>query len=132
MGRRITMAFALSVIAMAALAGAASADPVKAKGSLLVPATCGGQPVVLATNGNGTFTPGHVVGSTAVIVPQSFDLTFSFTPPGGPTESDTNTAEHHNVHGDLVTCDIDFTQTNPDGSSFSLVGSATGFVTPVS
>ena len=36
---------------------------------------------------NGEFTPAHVIGSTSVFVPTVFDLTFSFTPPGGPTKA---------------------------------------------
>jgi hypothetical protein len=129
--RRIGLALALSGIAMGGLAAAASADPVNAKTGLLVPANCGGQMVQLAVNGNGEFTAAHVVGSTQVIIPQAFDLTFEFTPPGGQTMSDTDTSSKHNVHGDLVTCNIDSTQVTPRGT-VHLIGSATGFRTPAS
>jgi hypothetical protein len=129
--RRIGLALVLSAVAMGALAGAASADPVHAKNGLVLPATCGGQTLTAAVNGNGEFTPAHVVGSTAVFVPQAFDLTFEFTPTGGQTQSETDTSSHHHRHRALVTCSIDFTQANPFGT-MHLVGTVTGFFTPAS
>jgi hypothetical protein len=72
-----------------------------------------------------------VVGSTAVFIPQVIDTTFQFTPPGGPTQTETFHAAKPNVHGDLVTCSFDVSQTTP-GGTFRLFGSATGFFTPAS
>ena len=125
-------ALAVAVLALAVFAPAASADPLKAKNSLTFPATCdNGQTVQVVVNGNGEFSPAHVVGTTAVFVPQAFDLTFEFTPPGGPTETETDTASKRNVHGDLVTCSFDVTQSFPEGTS-RFFGTATGFFTPAS
>jgi hypothetical protein len=121
-----------ALFALAVLAPAASADPVKAKNSLAFPATCdNGQTVQVVVNGNGEFTPAHVVGTTAVFVPQALEITFEFTPPGGPTETETDTASKANVHGDLVTCSFDVTQSFPFGT-LHLFGTATGFFTPAS
>ena len=75
--------------------------------------------------------PGHVVGSTAVFVLQSFTVTLGFTPTGGETMSETAARSKGNIHGDLVTCSFDVTQTFPEGT-FHLFGSATGFFTPAS
>jgi hypothetical protein len=86
--------------------------------------------VQFAVNGSGDFTPGHVVGSTAVFVLQSFEITFQFTPTGEPM-SETAARSKGNVHGDLVTCRFDVTQTFPDGT-FHFFGMATGFFTPAS
>jgi hypothetical protein len=117
---------------MAALAQGAAADPINAKNSLTFPATCDdGQTVQVVVIGNGAFTPAHIVGSTAVFIPQAFNVTFEFTPPGGPTQTMTDTSSKPNVHGDLVTCSFDVTQTFPEGT-FHLFGSATGFFTPAS
>jgi hypothetical protein len=127
--RRIGLAFVLSAVAMGALAGAVSADPVNAKNVLVVPANCGGQTVMAAVNGNGEFTPAHVVGRTAVFIPQAFHLTFEFTPTGGQMESDLDTSAHHHTHRGLVTCNINFTQSNPFGT-MHLFGMVTGFFTP--
>ena len=124
-------ALAGAVVAFAVFAPGASADPLSAKNSFAFPATCDGQTVQFVANGNGEFTPGHVVGSTAVFVVEAFDITFEFTPPGGPTETVIDTSSKSNVHGDLVTCSVDFTVTFPEGT-FHAVGTATGFFTPAS
>jgi hypothetical protein len=129
--RRLCVALTLGIVMLAVLAQGAAADPSGAKNSLTFPATCDGQTVQFVVNGNGDFTPGHVVGSTAVFVLQSFNFTFEFTPTGGETMSETNTGSKGNVHGDLVTCSFDVTQTFPEGA-FHLFGSATGFFTPAS
>jgi hypothetical protein len=81
--RRLCVVLVLGILMMAVLAQAAAADPSKAKNSFSFPASCDGQTVQLVVNGNGEFTPAHVVGSTAVFIPQAFDLTFQFTPQGG-------------------------------------------------
>jgi hypothetical protein len=122
---------AAAVLALAVFAPGASADPLNAKNSLAFPATCGGQTVQVVVNGNGEFTPAHVLGNTAVFVPQAFGITFEFTPTGGTTETETDTSSKPNVHGDLVTCSFDVTQTFPEGT-FHLFGTATGFFTPAS
>jgi hypothetical protein len=130
--RRLCVALTLGILMMAALVQGAAADPINAKNSFTFPATCDdGQSVQVVVNGNGEFSPAHVVGSTAVFIPEVFDVTFEFTPPGGPTQSETDTSSKHNVHGDLVTCSFDVTQAFPEGT-FHLFGSATGFFTPAS
>ena len=107
------------------------ADPVNAKNGMVFPASCdNGQSYQVSVNGNGEFTPGHILGSSSMFVPEACDLTFDFTPTGGPTESETDTSSKHNVHGELVTCSIDFTQTIPGVGSFHLFGTVVGFFTP--
>ena len=125
-------ALSAAVLAVAVFVPAASADPLKAKNSLAFPATCDdGQTLQIVVNGNGEFTAAHVAGSTAVFVPQAFDITFEFTPTGGTTETEIDTSSKPNVHGDLVTCSFDVTQSFPEGT-FRLFGTATGFFTPAS
>jgi hypothetical protein len=125
-------ALVVAVLALTVFAPAASADPLKAKNSLALPATCDdGQTVQVVVNGDGEFTPAHVVGSTATFIPQALDITFEFTPTGGTTETETGTSSKPNVHGDLVTCTFDVTQSFPEGT-FHLFGTATGFFTPAS
>jgi hypothetical protein len=131
--RRLCVTLTLGILLLAALAQGAAADPTNAKNSLTFPATCDdGQTVQVVVNGNGDFTPGHVVGSTAVFVLQAFDITFQFTLPGEPTQSETTTRSKGNVHGDLVTCSFDVTQTFPEGGTIHFFGTATGFFTPAS
>jgi hypothetical protein len=124
----------LAFVAIAAVVAAqvASADPSNAKNSTPITAICGGQQVQVVVNGNGTFTPAHVVDSTSVFVPTAFDLTFSFTPVGGTTESQTDTAAKHNVNPNAITCTIPAalnTFTTPQGTAV-ISGSVTGFFTP--
>src|SRR5262249_42451015 len=105
-----------------------------AKNSTLVTLVCGGQQVQAVTNGNGEFTPGHVVGSTSNFIPTAFDLTFSFTPTGGATESETDTSAKKNQKADAITCDIPAalnTFKSPEGT-FRISGTVTGVVTPAS
>jgi len=66
-----------------------------------------------------------------VYVLQSFDATFTFTPPGGPTFAEHFARSKHNVHGDLVTCTFDITETGPEGT-FRGFGTVVAFITPAS
>ena len=130
--RRLCVVLVFGILLLAALVQGAAADPSNAKNSLTFPATCDdGQTVQVVVNGNGAWTPAHIVGSTAVFIPQAFDLTFEFTPTGGETVTETDTRSKHNPHGDLVTCSFDVTQTFPEGT-LHLFGTATGFLTPAS
>jgi hypothetical protein len=131
----LRLTFLITLVAVMAVVAvqAASADPINAhKGDVFV-VTCPGMPdFSVAVNGNGEFTPAHVIGSTAVFIPTAFDLTFSFTPTGGTTMSETDTAAKNNQSGNLVTCHLDAaknTFTGPEGT-FSLSGDVTGFFTP--
>jgi hypothetical protein len=130
--RRLCVALTLGILMLAALAQGAAADPINAKNNLSFPADCGGQTVQFVLNGNGDFTPGHVVGSTSVFVVQSFNVTFEFTPTGGETMSETAARSKGNVHGDLVTCTFNVTEDVPGEGTFHFVGTATGFFTPAS
>jgi hypothetical protein len=131
--RRVTLV-ALFAIVLAVFAQAASADPVNAKKSSPFIANCGGPNLMVVVNGNGEFTPAHVIGSTAVFIPTAFDLTFSFTPTGGATESETDTSAKAHQPSNAVTCDLPAalnTFTSPEGT-FTISGTVTGFFTPAS
>jgi hypothetical protein len=130
LGRFTLIALLASVFVVSVQA--ASADPVNAKKGEFVTLDCGGTQVVVALNGNGAFTPGHVVGSTAVLIPTAFDIAFSFTPTGAPTQSGTDTSAKAHQPSNAITCDIPVelnTETTPDGT-FTLSGTVTGFFTP--
>jgi len=128
--RRLCVALTLGILMLAALAQGAAADPINAKNSFTFPATCDGQMVQFVVNGNGEFTPAHVVGSTAVFIPEVFDLTFQFTPPGGTTETETQTASKPHPLGD-VTCTFDVSETTSEGT-FRAFGTVIGFFPPPS
>lgn len=129
--RRVTL-IALFAIVAAVLAQGASADSLNAKSSGVFTANCGATQLTVVVNGNGEFTPAHVIGSTAVFIPTAFNLTFSFTPTGGSTQSETDTSAKAHQSSNAVTCELPAapnTFTSPEGT-FTLSGSVTGFFTP--
>jgi len=126
------MLIAVLAIVSAFFAQTASADPLNAKNVLIVTANCGTSQLMLAVNGNGEFQAAHVIGKTSVFIPTAFDLTFSFTPTGGTTESDTDTSAKAHQPSNAVTCELPAalnTFTSPEGT-FTLSGTVTGFFTP--
>jgi len=131
MRRGITLMALVATLCFAA-AHSAAADPVNAKNAGFFTATCGATQVMVVVNGNGVFTPAHVIGSTSVFVPTAFDLTFSFTPTGGVPEIETETSAKAHQPGNAVTCELPAalnTFTTPEGT-FTLSGTVTGFLTP--
>lgn len=122
---RLCAAVGTCLIAAVGFAPSAAADPK----TEVIPITCDGQEVEVAVNGNGDFTPGHLVGGTAVYVVQSIDATFTFTPTGGDPETETLTRSKGNVHGDTVTCTFELSETSPEGT-FTASGTVVVFVTP--
>jgi hypothetical protein len=131
MMRRLLVIAAFGVLAAAALATTAGADPVNAKNSFTVDATCpGSPPLTVVTNGNGEFTPAHVLGSTSVFIPTAFDTTFTFTPIGQPTETDHDTSAKAAPIANTITCTIPFQSFPSPFGTFTIEGSVTGFMTP--
>jgi hypothetical protein len=123
---------AASLTAAVVLVPVAVADPINAKNATQITATCSGHPVTVVVNGNGTFSPAHVIGSTSVFIPTAFDLTFTFTPSGGGAPMvDTETSAKAAPIGNTVTCTIP-PQTlfsGPEGTGM-IAGTVTGFFTP--
>jgi hypothetical protein len=135
-GRRETMlrrffVLSASLLACAALSATAGAAPANSPRADVIPATCGSEQVEFIVIGNGTFSPGHVAGTTSVFVPYSLDITVTFTPEGGGepfVESEHSTKPAPAT--DLVTCNINFSATFPGEGTVSFVGTVTGFFTP--
>jgi hypothetical protein len=82
-------------------------------------------------NGNGEFTPAHVVGSTSVFIPTAFDVTFTFTPTGGSPMSETDTSAKAAPIQNTVTCAIPLQTlfSGPEGTG-TIEGTVTGVFTP--
>jgi hypothetical protein len=114
-----------------AIAPTAGADPVNAKGSLQIDAMCPGMaPFTVVVNGNGEFTPAHVLGSTSVFIPTAFDTTMTFTPTGGTTETNHDTSAKAAPITNTITCTIPFQSFTAPFGTFTIEGSVTGFLTP--
>jgi hypothetical protein len=124
---------ALFAILLGVYSQSASADPSNAKNAGFFTAVCGSTQLQVVVNGNGVFTPAHVLGSTSVFIPTAFNLTFSFTPSGGGApEVDTETSAKARQPQNAVTCQLPAalnTFTSPEGT-FTLSGTVTGFFTP--
>lgn len=130
MKRRLIVLIVGGALAAALLAPTAGADPVNAKNSQQLQAVCGTQTVTVVVNGNGEFTPAHVLGSTAVFIPTAFHITFTFTPPGGSTLTETDTSAKAAPIRNTITCTIPFQSFSSPGGTFTLAGTVTGFFTP--
>ncbi len=132
MRRGLLALFAACALAGAVLASPAGADPIHAKNAAQVHALCGTQTVNVVVNGNGTFTPAHVLNSTRMFIPTAIHVTFTFTPSGGGTPSvDTTNATKAAPITGTVTCTIPLQTlfSGPQGSA-TLQGTVTGFYTP--
>jgi len=138
---RVALAIFVSTVALGMLGVPALAAPTNAKNAFSGTAQCdNGQSykfVVNNANGQGQgaqnngqnqaeWAPAHL-SSGEVFHPTAFDLTFTFTPVSGPSQSFTNTDVRTNQTGD-VTCQISGSQTDPQGNTFSLSGSVTGTI----
>jgi len=124
------------VLGAAVLASPVNADPIHAKNASQIYALCGTQTVnvvVNGGNGQGTFLPAHVVGSTSMFIPTAVHLTFTFTPAGGgaPSVNTTNATKGSPPKSGAVTCTIPLQTlfSGPQGSA-TIQGSVTGFYTP--
>jgi hypothetical protein len=128
--KRCFAVLAICALPIAMFVPSAGADPTHAKNSLTLNAVCNGTPYQVVTNGNGEFTPAHVIGSTQTFVPYAFDLTFTFTPPGGPTQTNPDTSAKGGPHKGAMTCTIPFQSFSGPQGTFTIAGSVTGFLTP--
>ncbi len=128
--RRIALFLIACLLGLAGLGSTAAADPIN-ENAFNITLTCGEQTVDITVIGEGEFTPGHVLGSTAVFVPQSFDITFEFTTPEGETFTEVEQTSKPNLEQGqpLTTCSFDQTETTPEGT-FHASGTVTGFFTP--
>ena len=122
------------------LTAAASADPTGSKGSFTAWATCdnGLSAPIVVNNANGQgagaqknntaeWSPAQVVGSTLVFHPTVFNLTFTFTPAGGPSQSFPQ-QDSRNTGKSQTICSIAGSQSDPAGDTFSLSGTVAGWL----
>ena len=130
MKRRLLVLLISGALAAIAIAPTAGADPINAKNSLQLQAFCGTQTLNVVVNGNGEFTPAHVIDSTSVFIPTAFDITFTFTPPGGPTMIQHDTSAKSAPLQNTMTCTIPFQSFPSPGGTFTIQGTVTGFLTP--
>jgi hypothetical protein len=103
-------------------AGPAAADPVNHGEIFTLQCNNGVGTLQVAANGNGDWTPGHVIGTTQILLPYEFHITGTFTPTGGTAQTFTDDlAKRTPNHGLLTTCTFSDSGTDPSGT-FSFTG----------
>jgi hypothetical protein len=131
MKRRLLVLVACGALAAVAIAPTAGADPTNARNSLQLQAVCGTETFTVVVNGNGEFTPAHLTGdSTSVFIPTAFEITSTFTPTGGSTETETDTSAKTAPIKDTITCEIPLQSFTSPFGTFTIEGFVTGFLTP--
>jgi len=131
--RKFTGLLAAGGLIAALAATPAGADP--KKGDTFGLACDNGQSYVIAVNGNGDFTPGHLVDSTAVIVPLSFDVSGTVRDAGGTVLDNFNFSKSKGQRttgaDDIVICTFGGSGSEDNGvTTFTFSGTVTGFITP--
>lgn len=140
MGLRIAGGLVALGMASTLVVGAAGAAP----NSEVVPLECdNGQSYVVEVNGNGEFTPGRVVGGTAVLVPVAFgDFTGTVRDESGnvvETFTEEGATKGRSAKGvkNPVTCTFEFTEVSdgsdpefPEGYTFEGSGEVVVRITP--
>jgi hypothetical protein len=131
MKRRVLTAAACLAFATAVMVPVAAADPINAKSATQISAICSGHSIMVVVNGNGEFTPAHVVGGTSVFIPTAFNITFTFTPTGGSPMPETDTSSKAAPITNTTTCTIPLQTlfSGPEGTA-TIQGTVTGFFTP--
>jgi hypothetical protein len=131
MKRRLLTAAACLAFATAVMVPIAAADPGNAKNSSTISAVCSGHTIMVVVNGNGEFSPAHVIGSTSMFIPTAFNITFTFTPTGGSPMPETDTSSKAAPIASTTTCTIPLQPifSGPEGT-LTIQGTVTGFFTP--
>lgn len=129
--RRIA-SLVVTFLVMAVLgASLASAAPSNAKNAEIVALDCDGYSLEVVVNGNGTFTPGHVVGSNQKLIPVSFEIVASDQ--DGEVifqDSSAKGGQRNGQEGSLVTCTFSDTFEDPDLGLVTFSGEVVVFMTP--
>jgi hypothetical protein len=121
----------VSFLAFVALGGASTAfaDP-GGPNSEIITLDCGelGE-IDVAVNGNGDWSPGHVVGTNQLLIPVALDISGTFTPVQGEPESFSEQTSRHAPPKELFDCT--FHQEGSDEfGSFVVDGIVTAYMVP--
>ena len=134
--RRLASLLAIAALATALAATAAAAAPVNAPNAQLVALDCGEAGAFdVVVNGNGPWTPGHLLDGNGVVIPVAFGES-AFTvrdAEGNVLDEGTDPAIAKGQgkarrHRATVECTYTLTFTE-DGNTITVTGSATGFLT---
>jgi hypothetical protein len=129
--RLVTLGAVIALLTLLS-AGVVSAAPTNAaKGQVLDLVCDNGHTYMIAVNGNGDFSPGHIIdGGTGNLIPVSFELVWT-DEQGSVIGSDafSKPGVKNGVNGDLIACT--FEETFEDqGQTYTVSGTVIGFLTP--
>jgi hypothetical protein len=129
--RMLVIIFSLLLVALMSVS-VASAAPTNAPNVEAFLIECdNGQSYTVVANGNGSFSPGHIVaGDGRVVIPVAF--TFVAMDAAGNVifnESFGKKGQRKGVAGDLITCTFGGTF-EENGQTFTFFGTVTGFIAP--
>ncbi len=125
----------LAMVVAGSAAGVAAADPSNAPRSAPITVICGNTTYQAVVNGNGAWTPAHDLNSNGILIPVAFGVeTDVFTDPTGTVTTSTSPARAKGSSSPngapLLNCSYHLALSFPDGSSVTVDGTVTGFITP--
>ena len=125
----------LAMVVAGAAAGVAAADPANAPRSLPITVICGNTTYQTVANGNGAWSPAHDLNSNSTLIPVGIGVeTAVFTEPNGTVTTSTTPARAKGSSAPsgapLLNCSYHVALSFPDGSSVTVDGTVTGFITP--
>lgn len=127
--RVITMILSLMTMALLSV-GVAGAAPANSPNAETFQLDCdNGQSYTVVVNGNGNFTPGHIIGG-GVLIPVAF--TFEATDAAGNlifSDAIAKNGQMKGLTGDLIVCTFGDTF-EENGQTFTFRGTVTAFVAP--
>jgi hypothetical protein len=132
--RRLASALAITTLSAGLAGGTAVAAPVNAPNALTVTLNCGDAGTFdVVVNGNGVWTPGHLLDGNGVVIPVAFgESTFTVTDAEGNVidegvEPAISKGKAKARGRERITCTftVSFTE---DGTTFTSTGSVTGFM----
>lgn len=130
---RVKLALIGAAVAAFAVVGTAAAAPTNAKNAETLDLECdNGETYEIVLNGNGEWTPGHLLDG-GVLIPVSFDFVGTFTDADGNEfpvdESSTKGNGKAGQNKELLTCTFGIFFEDPEtGETFDAVGTVQGFV----
>jgi len=129
--KKTLYALILAALVTLSMVGVAVGAPTNAKNAEVFPITCGAQEYLIVVNGNGPFTPGHIIaGGTGNLIPVAFN--FTGTDSHGNVvfqEVAAKGGQRTGQQADLITCTL--TGTFDDhGQTITFSGTVTAFKTP--
>lgn len=133
---RITRQFLsilVSLLLVVLSAGSAIAAPTGSKNAATFDLLCdNGQTYTIVTNGNGSYTPGHILNSTSKeIIPVSIEITGFINGEEFFHDVSSKPGRMAGLQDALITCTFSFSETDPTtGDTFTIEGSALVFFTP--